>query len=50
MTTFLTPAELEQLTGKKQPAAQRRVLDKHGVRYFVRGDGRNVLVDRKSVV
>jgi len=44
VTTFLTPAELEQLTGKKQPAAQRRVLDKHGVRYFVRGDGRNVLV------
>ena len=41
MSTFLTPSELEQLTGKKQPAAQRRVLDRNGIRYFVRGDGHN---------
>lgn len=38
MSTFLTADELADLTGKKQPAAQRRVLDRNGIRYFVRGD------------
>jgi hypothetical protein len=37
---FLSPADIEALTGRKQPAAQRRWLDRNGVRYFVRADGR----------
>jgi hypothetical protein len=41
VSTFLTEAELVDLTGKKQPAAQRRVLISNGLRFFVRGDGHN---------
>lgn len=41
MTTFLTEPELLELTGKKQPAAQRRVLAANGLRFFIRGDGHN---------
>lgn len=44
MNTFLTHDELVELTGKKQPTAQRRVLDRNGIRYFVRGDGHNAVV------
>jgi hypothetical protein len=38
---FLTAQELQELTGKKQPAAQRRVLIQNGLRFFVRADGHN---------
>jgi hypothetical protein len=37
---FLTAEQVAELTGRKQPAAQRRWLDRNGVRYFVRADGR----------
>jgi hypothetical protein len=38
---FLTASELCELTGKRQPAAQRRVLAANGLRFFIRGDGHN---------
>ena len=38
MSTFLTDLELEQLTGKKQPAAQRRALERVGIHYIPRAD------------
>lgn len=37
---FLTPEELEDLTGLKQSAAQIRWLQKNGVEHYVRADGR----------
>lgn len=37
---FLTPQQLEDLTGYVQPAAQVRWLQKNGVQHFVRGDGK----------
>jgi hypothetical protein len=37
---FLTAADLEQLTGYKKPALQRRWLIKNGYRFDVRADGR----------
>ena len=37
---FLTDAEIEDLTGYRQPARQARALDERGVRYFLRRDGR----------
>lgn len=37
---FLSPADVEALTGRKQPAAQRRWLARNGVRFYVRADGR----------
>lgn len=42
MSTFLTltPAELQELTGKRRADAQRRALDRMGLRYAVRPDGR----------
>lgn len=44
MTTYSHPllgdADLADLTGLEQPAAQRRWLDKHGIRYTTRSDGR----------
>ena len=36
--------QIEQITGKTRPAAQRRALDRMGIRYFVRPDGRPVVV------
>lgn len=41
---FLTDAEIIELTGKQTPAAQRRALDKMGIRHFVRLDGRPKIV------
>lgn len=44
MTTYSHPllgdADLAELTGLEQPAAQRRWLDKHSIRYTTRSDGR----------
>ena len=37
---FLTRAELEELTGRKQAAAQRRWLMDNGYKFDVRADGR----------
>lgn len=37
---FLTPAEVHELTGCVQPAAQRRWLTRNGIQFFVRADGR----------
>lgn len=37
---FLTAAELEDLTGLVQPAAQIRWLRKNGVDHYVRSDGK----------
>lgn len=48
MSTFLTDLELEQLTGKKQPAAQRRALERVGIHYIPRADGRPV-VQREDI-
>ncbi|RYU56353.1 DUF4224 domain-containing protein [Methylolobus aquaticus] len=36
---LLSSGEVEQLTGAKRPAIQRRVLDKAGIRYVKRLDG-----------
>lgn len=36
---FLTPEQLEDLTGLKQAAAQIRWLQKNGVEHYVRADG-----------
>ncbi len=40
MTLFLTPTDLQDLTGFKRPTAQRRWLTRNGYRFDVRGDGR----------
>lgn len=37
---LLTDAELEQLTERRQPAAQRRALERMGVTYRKRPSGR----------
>lgn len=39
MTGILTPADLEQLTHKRQPAAQVRELRRMGLLPIVRADG-----------
>jgi hypothetical protein len=36
---FLTHAEIFDLTGRKQKAAQRKWLARNGVRFYVRADG-----------
>ena len=41
--TLLTQDDLRTLTGKQRPAAQRRALDRMGIRYHVRPDGRPVV-------
>jgi hypothetical protein len=40
VSTFLSDADVATLTGRKQPAAQRRWLARNGLRFFVRADGR----------
>lgn len=40
---FLTPTELEQLTGRKQPAAQCRWLKRNGIRHFRNQLGRVIV-------
>lgn len=45
---FLTDAELEDLSGLVQPAAQVRWLRKNGVHHYVRADGQ-VRVPRGSI-
>lgn len=37
---FLTESEVEDLTGYKNPSAQRRWFEKRGYRFAVRADGR----------
>lgn len=37
---FLTPIQIEQLTGRRKPALQRKWLLEHGYRFEVRADGR----------
>lgn len=39
-TEFLTPADLEELTGLRQGAAQIRWLRKAGVKVYKRADGK----------
>lgn len=39
MTGILTPADLEQLTHKRQPAAQARALKRMGLPFMPRDDG-----------
>lgn len=41
---FLTPDELQQLTGLRQNAAQIRWLARQGIRHRVRADGRPVVM------
>lgn len=36
---LLTAEDLEELTGAKQPARQRQILEKHGIFYIQRIDG-----------
>lgn len=45
---WLTSAEVEELTGCQQPAAQQRTLERYGLRCFRRPDGR-VIVSRWAV-
>jgi hypothetical protein len=40
---FLTPADLESLTGYRRPSAQVRALRRMGVEHWVRPDGRPVV-------
>jgi len=40
---FLTPAELEQLTGYRRPAAQIGWLRSRGIRHYVNGAGHPVV-------
>lgn len=40
---FLTPSQLEELTGYRQAAAQVRWLKRNGIRHYVRADGRPVV-------
>jgi hypothetical protein len=42
---FLTPEQLETLTGLRQPAAQRRWLARQGIRYRERADGKPVVLE-----
>jgi hypothetical protein len=42
---MLVGEDIERLTGKKRPSAQRRALDKMGVAYLVRPDGRPVVLE-----
>jgi len=44
MTLFLTPQELESLTGRKLPSAQHRALNKMGIEHRRRPDGRIVVL------
>ncbi|MBK5915119.1 DUF4224 domain-containing protein [Rhodocyclus purpureus] len=44
MSLFLSPAELETLTGKVRPSAQVRALTAMGIRYTRRPDGVVVVV------
>ena len=37
---FLSPAELQALTGRKQPRKQIQWLATNGLRFFVRADGK----------
>ncbi len=39
MAGFLTPDDLEQLTHKRQPAAQARALRRMGLHFLPRDDG-----------
>ena len=41
---FLTPEQLEELTGLVQYAAQRRWLRRQGIRFRQRADGRPVVM------
>ena len=41
---FLSPRELQELTGYQKPALQRRWLVEHGYRFDVRADGRAVVL------
>ena len=43
MSAFLTPAELEQLTGYVKPSKQIEWLRRHGVPHFVNAAGRPVV-------
>lgn len=40
---FLTPADIERLTGKRRPSAQVRWLRKHGYRLTVNGLGEPIV-------
>lgn len=46
---FLTPAELEQLTGYKKPKLQREWLIERGYRFDVRVDGRPSVLSSQVV-
>lgn len=48
MSLFLDPADIERLTGKKYAPAQKRALDKRGIRYTEDAHGRPVVL-RASV-
>jgi hypothetical protein len=45
----LTPAEITEITGKKKPSAQARVLKALGIRHQIRPD-RSLLVYRHAAI
>jgi hypothetical protein len=45
---FLTPEQLEQLTGKVRPSAQARWLTEHNWKFILRGDGRPVVHEAEA--
>jgi hypothetical protein len=45
--TFLTPAELVELTGYKRPTAQRAWLDRNGISYIMALSGRPIVNTRQ---
>jgi hypothetical protein len=44
METFLTPAEVEKLTGRKKAKAQLRQLARQGIRAFPDANGKPVVL------
>src|SRR5690242_6161597 len=40
MTQWLTPEEVEDVTGRKRPSLQREWLDRNGLPYFTSASGR----------
>lgn len=44
MAMFLTPDEIQELTGKIKPAAQIRALRAMGIHHHVRPDGKPVVL------
>ncbi|WP_082806182.1 DUF4224 domain-containing protein [Marichromatium gracile] len=43
MSAFLSEEDIKRMTKRVRPSAQRRALDRMGVRYLTRPDGRPIV-------